>query len=153
MADKDGYVPTVVVESGDSKEQYQLGVMPSVVTKEDEIKSSEEDQPGDDGSQAGSEEAPKPHVEISYSMERTAYNQDDFDEEYDGDQRPSRSMKTRYSDTKNACECSGRCAKKKVFGFLPFIPIMMKYTTEDLFYDCIAGLTVSVLQIPQGETT
>lgn len=88
---------------------------------------------------------------VSFTVERQVFSQPRFDEGYNAGERPSKTIKQQCGMCKDKCECSAKCFKKKLFGFLPFIAIMKKYSLkEDLFYDCVAGLTVSVLQIPQG---
>ena len=49
------------------------------------------------------------------------------------------------------CDCSKKCWKDFLFRFLPFINIMKNYSPrEDLTGDIIAGLTVGIMNIPQG---
>ena len=86
-------------------------------------------------------------------VERELLNQAEFDERYDVSPRPSKTLRESLRDTVADCECSGRCVKKKVTGLFPFLKIPMYYTMPtDFVNDLIAGLTVGVMQIPQGKT-
>lgn len=52
------------------------------------------------------------------------------------------------------CDCSKGCWKDFLYRFLPFINIMRNYSPrEDLQGDIIAGLTVGIMNIPQGKLT
>lgn len=52
------------------------------------------------------------------------------------------------------CECSKKCWKEKLYQYLPFIAIMKAYSPrDDLFGDIIAGLTVGIMNIPQGKSS
>jgi len=50
------------------------------------------------------------------------------------------------------CTCSLKCVRETIVGFLPFLAILSNYNLRhDLVKDIIAGLTVGVMHIPQGE--
>ena len=50
------------------------------------------------------------------------------------------------------CTCSLKCVRETIIGFLPFLAILSNYSLRhDLVKDVIAGLTVGVMHIPQGE--
>ena len=67
------------------------------------------------------------------------------------DQRYSKSAKERLWGLRNKCACSVQCTKSFFFGILPFIRIMKDYNIKtDLVSDILAGLTVGIMQIPQG---
>ncbi|XP_046331288.2 prestin-like isoform X1 [Haliotis rufescens] len=52
---------------------------------------------------------------------------------------------------RDACACTPSKRKKCLFSFLPFLKIMSKYKwRSDLPNDIIAGLTVGIMQLPQG---
>lgn len=49
------------------------------------------------------------------------------------------------------CDCSKNAWKQRLYQLLPFINVMKSYNPrEDLFGDIIAGLTVGIMNIPQG---
>jgi len=50
--------------------------------------------------------------------------------------------------TQNAGKC---CSEKTLKRRLPILTWMPKYTFQDLFYDTVAGLSVGLTVIPQGE--
>lgn len=51
------------------------------------------------------------------------------------------------------CDCSKVCWKKTIVGMLPFIGIMKNYSPrDDITGDIIAGLTVGIMNIPQGKS-
>ena len=96
--------------------------------------------------------APRKRGVAAVDVERELLNQAEFDERYDVSPRPSKTLRESLRDTVADCECSGRCVKKKVTGLFPFLKIPMYYTMPtDFVNDLIAGLTVGVMQIPQGE--
>ena len=98
--------------------------------------------------------APRKRGVAAVDVERELLNQAEFDERYDVSPRPSKTLRESLRDTVADCECSGRCVKKKVTGLFPFLKIPMYYTMPtDFVNDLIAGLTVGVMQIPQGKTT
>ncbi|KAB7502826.1 Prestin [Armadillidium nasatum] len=55
------------------------------------------------------------------------------------------------SDLKKSCSCSAEKVKKFVYGKLPILSWLIGYDFKNWFVpDCIAGITVAILQIPQG---
>ena len=90
----------------------------------------------------------------SINIERPVYTQPHFDEviaQNNPDQRYSKSARERLWALRSKCICSVQCTKSFFFGILPFIRIMKEYNIRtDLVSDILAGLTVGIMQIPQG---
>ena len=90
----------------------------------------------------------------SINIARPVFTQPHFDEviaQNNPDQRYSKSAKERLWGLRNKCACSVQCTKSFFFGILPFIRIMKDYNIKtDLVSDILAGLTVGIMQIPQG---
>ncbi len=90
----------------------------------------------------------------SISIERPVYTQPHFDEviaQSQPDPRYSKTAKDRLNGIKDKFRCSAQCTKQFLFGVLPFIGIMKDYNIRtDLLSDILAGLTVGIMQIPQG---
>lgn len=85
-------------------------------------------------------------------IEREQCNQLDFDEMQSAGVRPTKTLRESMREFASSCECSGRCLKKKVTGLFPFLKIPKFYSMpDDLINDVIAGLTVGIMQIPQGD--
>ena len=81
---------------------------------------------------------------------RPIYTQDKFDEGYDeqGPEKFDFKAKARKCFT---CDCSIACWKDFFYRLFPFIGIMKNYSPrEDLQGDIVAGLTVGIMNIPQG---
>ncbi len=92
------------------------------------------------------------NVDPGLAIQRPVYNQSDF-EETCGPQlhRDKRSRTKAEKWASKNVECSPGCLKNVLLGLFPFIRIMKAYTVkDDLPSDIIAGLTVGILQIPQG---
>ncbi len=85
--------------------------------------------------------------------ERPVYNQIELDNIYDGKfRRPSRWTGANFAKAcVYLCGCTGICARRTIKRVLPFIDIFRGYTGKDLVNDIIAGLTVGIMQIPQGK--
>ena len=87
-------------------------------------------------------------------VNRPVYTQLDFNEKYNfttEDRSKNVSQQLRQLVHKR-CAPSRPCAKKLLLGFFPFISIMRQYSLRrDLFNDIIAGLTVGIMHIPQGQ--
>ena len=107
----------------------------------------------------GNTESPPADIDASakwqsINIERPVYTQPHFDEviaQNQPDPRYSKSAKERLDGLKSKCECSVQCTKRFLFGILPFIRIMKDYNIKtDLVSDILAGLTVGIMQIPQG---
>ena len=87
-------------------------------------------------------------------VNRPVYTQSEFNDKYNF---------TTEDETKNIperlrrqihkrCAPSCQCVKKSLLSFFPFIGIMRHYSLrQDLFSDIIAGLTVGIMHIPQGQ--
>ena len=92
----------------------------------------------------------RPQVKI----DRDQMNQLEFDEMQGAGARPTTTLKESMRDFAKNCECSGRCIKKKITGMFPFLKIPKFYSMpDDLINDTIAGITVGIMQIPQGTPT
>ncbi len=91
----------------------------------------------------------------SITIERPVYTQPHFDEviaDNQPDPRYSKSARERLDGFKSKCACSVTCVKDFLFRILPFIRIMKDYNIKtDLVSDLLAGLTVGIMQIPQGQ--
>ena len=98
------------------------------------------------------DELGSPRQRSSVHIERPIYNQSEFDAGFDARQRHVKSFKERAVALTKKCACTPSCVKNQVLGFLPFIRIMKKYNVRtDLFGDIVAGITVGIMQIPQGK--
>lgn len=87
-------------------------------------------------------------------VNRPVYTQLEFNEKYHFTMEyrsKSVSQQLRELVRKN-CAPSGACVKKLLLSFFPFIGILRHYSLRhDLLYDIIAGLTVGIMHIPQGQ--
>ncbi|CAL1539051.1 unnamed protein product [Lymnaea stagnalis] len=84
-------------------------------------------------------------------IERPIYSQKDFDQGFEGGQRPKRTACTWIKSKARKCEFSLACVRKTIAHHLPFLSIMREYNLRtDLIADVIAGLTVGIMHIPQG---
>ena len=87
----------------------------------------------------------------SIRIERPVLTQTHFDEMVPPDQRYSKTLRERFASLKNQCECSAECTKSFLYGKIPFIKIMKDYNPRtDALNDFLSGLTVGIMQIPQG---
>ncbi|PVD24381.1 hypothetical protein C0Q70_14863 [Pomacea canaliculata] len=58
----------------------------------------------------------------------------------------------KMKETCQSCACSWTCARTYLRRFFPFVSILNGYSAlYDLPCDLIAGLTVGIMHIPQGE--
>lgn len=86
------------------------------------------------------------------SVARPVYTQDHFDTGFDMQGREKFNFKEKARKC-FTCDCSVRCWKDFLYRFLPFINIMRNYSIrDDLPGDVIAGLTVGIMNIPQGKS-
>ncbi|XP_059150453.1 prestin-like isoform X2 [Physella acuta] len=84
-------------------------------------------------------------------IERPIYTQKEFDQGFEGGQRPKHTPLTYIRSQVRKCECSFACVRRSVAHKLPFLAIMRDYNFKtDLIADAIAGLTVGIMHIPQG---
>ena len=84
------------------------------------------------------------------NIARPVYNQDQFDKGFARQDQDDFNFKEKVRKC-FTCDCSKRCWKDFIYRFLPFITIMRNYSPrEDLSGDVIAGLTVGIMNIPQG---
>ena len=68
--------------------------------------------------------------------------------------KPTIPLKTRIRNTlRDKLKCNGSCLLDKFLSFLPFIGIFKGYKLTDFFNDLVAGLTVGIINIPQGVPT
>jgi hypothetical protein len=85
-------------------------------------------------------------------VNRPVYSQQYFDEGFQPQRPPKKTIKDRLKEKKEACVCSLQCFKLILFRFLPFLDIMSKYDMrENAVSDILAGLTVGIMQIPQSK--
>jgi len=86
-------------------------------------------------------------------VDRPVYTQIEFNERYNFTEDKSKNVQQWLHDLVHKyCTLSGPCVKKLLLSFFPFIGIMGKYNLrQDLFSDIIAGLTVGIMHIPQGQ--
>ncbi len=97
-------------------------------------------------------ETASPVVDPAVVIHRPVYNQRDFEEKCGPEIHRDRTPRTKAKNwaSKNV-ECSSGCLKNVLLGLFPFIRIMKAYSLkDDLPSDIIAGLTVGIMQIPQG---
>ncbi len=87
----------------------------------------------------------------SVVIDRPVYNQPNFAHQNPATLRDRRlKTKTRLWFHKKM-ECSKDCCSSFVLGLFPFIRIMRAYSLkDDLVNDLISGITVGIMQIPQG---
>ena len=89
---------------------------------------------------------------VHFSVERPVLTQPELDEDYDGGPRQMKTTRQRLSMVRDRYRCSVECSKSMLLSFLPFIGIMKNYNIKrDIIGDVVAGLTIGIMQIPQGE--
>ena len=89
--------------------------------------------------------------DLKIKVQRPVYTQPEFDEECKPALRKTKTIKERFKSKTTKCTCSPSCVRKWCLHKLPFIGIMSAYNPKsDFLDDLIAGLTVGVMQIPQG---
>jgi len=95
-----------------------------------------------------------PSFQTKVKVNRPVYTQLQFNERYNfttEDRSKNVSQQLRELVRKQ-CTPSGSCIKKSLLSCFPFIGIMSQYNPRhDIFSDIIAGLTVGIMHIPQGQ--
>jgi len=85
------------------------------------------------------------------TVARPIYTQQHFDIGFGQKEHEGLNIKQRMKKCLT-CECSAKCWKQFLYRLFPFISIMKNYSPrEDLVGDIIAGMTVGIMNIPQGE--
>ncbi|TKR72640.1 hypothetical protein L596_020057 [Steinernema carpocapsae] len=83
---------------------------------------------------------------VQYRVERSAFNQADFDEVYKYD-KPGTSLRNLIR--KVLPTCNRRQVINTAFEFLPVIKWVKEYQKSFLVPDIIGGLTVAILNVPK----
>ena len=87
------------------------------------------------------------------NIQRPVYTQEGFDDGFGMQEQGGFDVKAKLKKCVSI-ECSKRCCKDSLYKFLPFIKIMKSYMPrEDLPGDIISGLTVGIMNIPQGQSS
>lgn len=103
----------------------------------------------DDGAESDSGK-PAPNSRIV--IQRKALNQGEIEHEYLWQPRKSKSFKESWKETRANCTCSMRCLGQTIVGLLPFIATIKNYQPKtDFVPDLVAGITIGIMQIPQGQ--
>ncbi|ELU06319.1 hypothetical protein CAPTEDRAFT_122476 [Capitella teleta] len=85
------------------------------------------------------------------TIERVVFNQPELNEDYEGGPRVLKTPKERWQLFRKKNELTPGCFGRFLLSYLPFIEIMKKYNIKrDVLPDVVAGLTVGIMQIPQG---
>ena len=93
---------------------------------------------------------PETITSTTVEINRQAFTQKDF-YTYAGYNNPQKPFKSKVKNyLKNKLFCSCKSITDKLLSFLPFISIMRHYQLSFIFSDVIAGLTVGIMNIPQG---
>ena len=91
---------------------------------------------------------PQKHMIIS--VKRPVYTQAQFDKVITPTPKHSKTPGERVQEIRAKCQCSHKCARKAVSKVFPFVRILKGYSRADFFSDLVAGLTVGIMHIPQG---
>lgn len=84
------------------------------------------------------------------SVARPVFTQEKFDDGFEKREPEDFDFKGKIRKC-FTCDCSKKCWKDFAYRLFPFITIMSSYSPrEDLSGDVIAGLTVGIMNIPQG---
>ena len=79
-------------------------------------------------------------------------NQEKFDEIHESTTRKRPLVADRFRKWGSRLKCSGRCVGSTIVDHLPFIRVLRHYDVKnDLLSDIVAGLTVGIMNIPQGK--
>ena len=103
----------------------------------------------DEGTSTSGDSIREAYVKIKVT--KPQMNQPEYDHFYGHSDRPKRSVRDVFRDCKSSCECSGRCIGRTILGYLPFLKIMRTYQKDWISLDLIAGITIGIMQIPQGK--
>lgn len=89
---------------------------------------------------------------IKVKISRPAYTQERFDRSHKTQARHRKSLRERFHYCCAQLKCSKSCIKHVLLQRLPFIKILSKYSVrKDMMGDLVAGLTIGVMHIPQGQ--
>ena len=100
----------------------------------------------------GDEEVGKLRERLNITVQRPVFNQPEFDEHFEGGARYSQSCAECCGELRTNCVCSASCWKNNLKEFFPFVSIFKAYEPKkELLGDLVSGLTVGVMQIPQGK--
>ena len=98
----------------------------------------------------------EPYRDVSSQMavDRQVYSENKLTSQYTAKKTPKPTVPQRASNIfRETCACSGACWRDAIYKYLPFVRIMKKYKIKrDLVGDIVAGITVGIVQIPQGKT-
>ena len=98
----------------------------------------------------------EPYRDVSGQMvvDRQVYSETELSSQYTAKKTPKPTIPQRAGNIfRDTCACSAKCWRDAVYQYLPFIRIMKKYNIKrDLVGDIVAGITVGIVQIPQGRT-
>ena len=98
--------------------------------------------------------SPNPTRRVTVVVDRPVYTQSEFDEGHEAQARKNTPLKESIKYKLSKCTCSSQCLKAFLYKLFPFVNILRKYDVKsDLPNDIIAGLTVGIMQIPQGESS
>ena len=104
----------------------------------------------------GTNVATEPHSDTPAHVvvDRRVYSETEFNSKWTPKKTPKPSASQRIGGCcRETCACSGACWRDAIYQYLPFIRIMKKYNIKrDLVGDVVAGITVGIMQIPQGRT-
>jgi len=90
--------------------------------------------------------------ETNVRVDRPVFTQSTFDIAYKFTAESENVKQKLRNLAHKQCPPSHSCIKKSLLQFFPFIGIMSQYSLRrDLFSDIIAGLTVGIMHIPQGQ--
>ncbi|KAL3841688.1 hypothetical protein ACJMK2_019798 [Sinanodonta woodiana] len=89
--------------------------------------------------------------QINVSIQRPVLSEPKFEELFSKPDVKTNSLIDSVRKVCSRCTCSSKCAKSFMMETFPFVRIMRKYNLKnDLISDIISGLTVGVMNLPQG---